>query len=445
MNAHAGQRGALVVIAMVMLAGVAAVGASLSKMQVSGTNVATEYTSGNKSFNVAESALQIGLKQFKDAECDPSQVTGAVPEKEDGSTEVSQSLGDGRSFKLTFCPMDGTCFDNDMMPTDEDVTQAENEKDDPEGTHHPYWHKYKGKYFLKYWFLRGNNEDKHLGPIYRHHHWLHADKREHWRRVQWHRKQCHGPLHHHHNNWDPKCQTGGENSAEEDSINYWMVTAEDTSTSDKPRTLTQVVTCKSGPENTGNLFNGENYNDWDQKYMIDSQTNGVVTFGTSSSSRVIEKLSYRTLTLPNTNGQPVWFHATFNLPVHQDSWFSLVVSVYEGHHRSRQIYCGDNSDGTSQIELNSTNKTIYCRHYVNNVKTSTVTSIQCNGTVDPDCKLSEGKLHFNLGTFDTSEVYGMVVNGKRFKLVDAYLGIADGGTEATAKPELKVGKWVENM
>lgn len=444
MNAHAGERGALVVIAMVMLAGVAAVGASLSKMQVSGTEVAAKYTSGNKSFNIAESALQIGLKQFKDAECDPGQVSGAVPEGDDGSTVVTQTLGEGKSFKLIFCPMDGACFDNDMMPTDEDVTQAENEKDDPEGTHHPYWHKYKGRYFLKYWYLKS-----HMGHKYRHHHWLHADKREHWRKVQWHRKHCHGPLHRHHNNWDSRCMTGGEYSAEEDSANYWMVTAQDTSTGEKSRTLTQVVTCESGPENTGNLFRDANYNDWDRKYMIDSQANGVVTFGTNSSgwnpNTRIEKMSNRTLTLPNTNGQPVWFHATFNLPVYSDSRFSLVVGVDEGYYRTRQIYCGDNSEGTSQVELNSTNNTITCRHYVNNSWTSTSISMKCNGTVDSDCKLSEGKLHFKLGTFDTAEIYGMVVNGKRFKLVDAYLGVEEGGTAATAKPDMKVGKWVENM
>ncbi|MBF0416842.1 MAG: hypothetical protein HQL86_01140 [Magnetococcales bacterium] len=447
MNAHVQQRGALVVIAMVMLAGVAAVGASLSKMQVSGTEVAAKYTSGNKSFNMAESALQIGLKQFKDAECDPSQVTGAAPENVDtGATEVLQSLGENKSFKLTFCPMDSSCFNNDLMPSDEDVTQAENEKDDPEGTHHPYWHKYHGKHFLKYWYLKA-----HMGERYRHHHWLHTDKREHWHRNQLHRKNCHGRHHPHHNNWDFRCQTGGDYSAEEDSVNYWMVTAVDTSTGETPRSLTQVVTCESGPENSGNLFKGTNYNDWDRTTMIDSQTNGVVTFGTDSFgwniNTSIRLLDNHGLTLPNTNGQPVWFHATFPLPVYSDSKFSLEVRANDSNGRYRIIKCGENSEGSDQIELNNAGETIKCRNtlYGHHSSSYTNTSVKCDGSEDGDCKLSEGRLHFNLGTFDTIQIFDMKVNGRRFKLVDAYLGTQEGGTEATAKPEVKVGKWVENL
>ncbi|MEO5344882.1 MAG: hypothetical protein H7834_00715 [Magnetococcus sp. YQC-9] len=445
MNAHARQRGALVVIAMVILAGVAAVGSSLAKMQVSGVSVSTEYTSGNKSFNMAETALQVGLKQFKDAECDPSQVTGAAAEKPDGSTDVTQSLGEGKSFKLTFCPMDATCYDNDLMPTDDEVTEAEN---DPKGDKIP--HGLKGKHYLKHWYIRGE-----MGERYRHHHWRHTDKKEHWWKAQNHRKHCHGRLHPHHNNWDAKCMTGGENSTEEDSINYWMVTAVDTSSPhDKPRTLTQVVTCEPEKEDVGNLFKDANYDDWDRKFtMIDSSTNGVVTFGTISSgsgyNMGIQTLSGSTLDLPasNINGtlQPVWLHATFNLPVSSDSHFNMVVRVVEGAYRVRDIKCGDNSDGREKIELSRGGSSIICRHYINGAPTYTYTSMKCNGSEDEKCELATGQLHFPLGNIDTSKITSIQFTGKRFKLVNAYLGNQDGGTEATKKPILNVGKWVENI
>ncbi|MBF0626879.1 MAG: hypothetical protein HQL91_01520 [Magnetococcales bacterium] len=443
MNTHARQRGALVVIAMILLAGVAAMGGSLAKMQISGVDVAAEYSSGNKSFNLAETAIQMGLKQFKDAECDPSAVTGAAEEDPvTGSTTVTQSLGEMGNVQLIFCPMDGSCYPDSLMPDDEDVNQGTTESADPPDAVHEYWHHKHGKHagWFKWLAYRQN---------YRHHHFRYSDRREHWRKVQHHRKECHGPRHRHHNNYDYRCMAGGSNTADEDSVNYWMLTAVDTSTG-KQRKVSQVFSCESGPENTGNLFTGSNYAPWNPKAMI-TQATGKATFGAissgSSANMAVQVADASTMVLPEDGGQDVWFHGTFKIPAPTGSSLKLTMTVRDNYYWgfTRTILCGDKSNlpgGMSLTKLN--NQTLRCEQTVFSDVKSRI-DIKCDGSVDADCNISQGKLHFNLGKLDTARIRTIRFDGKNTELYDAFLGDKNGGTEATAKPTLNLGQWVDDL
>ncbi|MBF0213986.1 MAG: hypothetical protein HQM00_10570 [Magnetococcales bacterium] len=438
MDKHARQRGAFVVLAMIVLAGVAAMGGSLAKMQVSGVDVAAEFSSGNKAFNMAETAIQVGLKQFKDAECDPSALVGAEAEGVDGSTVVTQSLGEMGGFKLTFCPMDATCYPASLIPDDADVSQAETEVDD-ETPNHSYWHHKHGRHWGWLAWISHKNH-------YRFHHWRHNDKREHWRSVRDHMKMCHGPRHRHHNNHDPKCETGGSVGVE-DSINYWMVAAVDSSTG-KQRTLKQVVSCESGPENVGNLFTGDNRAAWSPSSMI-NQATGMVTFGTSNSTQSIEASDGSELSLPDDEGQDVWFHGTFKTPADAGDYLSFEFQVKkEGYRRyggTRTIRCGEKKNhgsGVNNIDLTKSSTTIRCDRSGGGYYDY---DIKCDGSVDAECNISAGKLHFNLGRFDTAKIKKIEVDGRSTELRDAYLGNKDGGVEATAKPDLKMGQWFEDL
>ncbi|MBF0273391.1 MAG: hypothetical protein HQL98_15185 [Magnetococcales bacterium] len=437
MNTQARQRGALVVLAMILLAGVTAMGGSLAKMQVSGVDVAAEFSSGNKAFNMAETAIQVGLKQFKDAECDPSAVVGAAAEGTDGSTVVTQSLGEMGSFKLTFCPMDAACYPASMIPDDADVTEAETETDEAT-TDYSYWYDRHGKYgrWLSWIAYRSH---------YRYHHWRHADKKEHWRSVRSHMKMCHGPFHRHHNNHDAKCETGGAVSVE-DSINYWMVSAVDTSTG-KQRTLKQVVSCESGPENVGNLFSGNNYAAWSPKSMI-NQVTGVVTFGSTNATKSISANDGSQLSLPEDDGKDVWFHGTFKVPADPGDYLKLdVVVKKDGYRRymgTRTIQCGERKNygsGVNTIDLTKSNTIVRCDRSGG----YGAIEIRCDGSGDPECNISTGKLHFNLGRMDTAKIKEIQISGKSTELRDAYLGSIDGGIEATAKPDLHIGQWFEEL
>ncbi|NGZ07591.1 MAG: hypothetical protein G8237_14695 [Magnetococcales bacterium] len=438
MNTQARQRGALIVMAMFLLAGVAAIGGSLAKMQVSGLDVAAEHSGNNTSFNLAETAIQVGLKQFKDAECDPSQVIGAAAEATDGSTTVTQSLGEIGNVKLIFCPMDGTCFPPAYIPDDEDVNQAETEAQNPPETgYHPHWHRKYGKHAGWYHWI---SYRKH----YRYHHWRHTDKKEHWRHVQRHRKNCHGPFKRHHNNYDYRCMAGGEFSAE-DSVNYWMVTAKDAN-SENQRSVTQLFSCESGPENTGNLFTGNNYTSWNPKAMV-TQGNGKATFGASSGTNMkIEATDMTNLTLPEDGGQDVWFHGTFKVPATSGSFVKFTLTARDPYYwgATRTYVCGDKGKPSDGIVLTKTSQTIRCDQIVWSDVRSRI-EIRCDGTVDPDCNISQGKLHFNLGKLDTARVKSIRFDGKNAELNDAFLGNKDGGTEATAKPNLTVGQWYDDL
>ncbi|MBF0340939.1 MAG: hypothetical protein HQL95_08260 [Magnetococcales bacterium] len=435
MNAHARQRGALVVIAMVMLAGVAAMGGSLAKMQVSGMDAVAQHTAGNKSMSMAETAIQMGLKQFVDAECDPSRVTGATPEQVDGSTVITQNMGDKGSFKITFCPMDGTCYPDSLMPDDEDVNNGQAESGDVAGTYHAHWITKYNKHGRWFEWLAGR-------PNYRYHHWRHTDKREHWRSVQFHRKSCHGPGHPHHDNHNAICESGGTTSVE-DSVNYWIISAQDANGVNK-RVIKQMVSCESGPENTGNLFTGDNYRVWAPAAMI-NRVSGAVTFGTTVSGATadttITAADGSLLLLPEDGWNDVWFHGTFKLPAASGDNLSFTFTVKDRWGYGWNITCGEKNKISSGINLTKNDTTIQC----NNNYFGTTTYMKCDGTNDPECNISTGKLHFNMGKFDTSRVKSVKIKGTSTVLYDAFVGAMDGGVAMTAKPTLNIGKWLEDL
>ncbi len=460
MNNFKQQQGSLVIISMFILAGVAAVGVSLVKMRVSGVDVASEYIGGNSAFSVAESGFQVGLKQFKDAECDPSSITGAAAEGADGSTKVAQSLGKMGGFELNFCPMDGTCFPDALIPSDTDVVQADDDDDDVKGTKHPYWQQKYGKHGKLMEWITGKKQ-------FRYHHKKNDDKRGHWKQVRKHLKACHGPKNRNHHNNDPKCQMNGELGVE-DSVSYWMVTAVDNASNNK-RTLKQIISCDPGEKVVGNLFSGSNYAAWDPKSMID-QSSGTVVFGASSGS---DKNKGNTdhcndgkgndgnkgncvnnsqtlqadgdeLILPDDADQDVWFRATFKQPVTSGANLALALNVKnDGYKKSgsgkQAIECGDSSNVTGGIDLTKSSTTIKC------TRASTSWSIKCDGTEDPDCNISTGKLHINLGKFNTKKVKEIAMTGKSTELYNAFIGAKNEGNPANVKPKLEIGQWSEQL
>ncbi|MBF0294814.1 MAG: hypothetical protein HQL96_06465 [Magnetococcales bacterium] len=426
------QQGALVIIAMAMLAGVAAMGASLAKMQVSGLDAAAEFTSGNKSFNLAETAFRVGFKQFKDGECDPSAITGAAPEGADGSTVISQSLGDAGSFKLVFCPMDGTCYPQSLIPSDAAINQGDDDKDDEKGKSHEHWRQEYGKdgKWLEWIALEKN---------YRKHHYDHSDKREHWRSVRNHLKHCHGPNHKNHNNNDPKCKIG-DTYGVEDPTSYWMVTAVDTTTSNNQRNLVQMVKCTPGEQYGGNLFTGGNYKYWEPLSRIDRYS-GTVVFGWNEKV----KTENDDMTLPNDKDQDVWYRGTFKLPVQSDSkvrfWFEVKNDGYKKYGKGTYtLQCGDVLDLADGIDLNQANTTVKC------LKSDGTTLLtKCDGSVDADCKISAGRLHFNLGKLNTDKVRKIEITGNRTELYNAFLGGKNDGIPGQDPAVLVVGQWGEKL
>ncbi|MBF0178932.1 MAG: hypothetical protein HQM03_02770 [Magnetococcales bacterium] len=429
------QQGALVIIAMAMLAGVTAIGASLAKMQVSGLDAAAEFTSGNKSFNLAETAFRVGFKQFKDGECDPSAITGAAPEGADGSTVISQSLGDAGSFKLVFCPMDGTCYPQSLIPSDAAVAQGEDDRDDEKRKGHGHWRQEYGKdgKWLE-WVV--------LDKGYRKHHFDHSDKKAHWRAVRNHLKHCHGPNHKNHNNNDPKCRIG-DTHGEEDPTSFWMVTAVDTTTSNNQRNLVQMAKCTPGEQYGGNLFTGGNYKYWEPLSRINRDT-GTVVFG--SNDKV--KTENDDLTLPDDQDQDVWFRGTFKLPVQSNSELRFQFEVkndgYKKHGKGTYtVQCGEpggHATDVDDLELEKTSNTIRC---VNSK--GTTTSIKCDGTVDADCKISAGRLHFNLGKMNTDKVRKIEIEGSRTELYNAFVGGEKDGIPGQDPAILVVGQWGEKL
>ncbi|MBF0126094.1 MAG: hypothetical protein HQM02_02685 [Magnetococcales bacterium] len=416
------------------MAGVAAVGASFAKMQVSGMDVSAEYTGGNKSFNVAETAFQVGLKQFKDAECDPAAVIGAAPEGADGSTIVTQAMGEMGSFKLTFCPLGEACFPDSLMPTDTDVEQGREDNDDGPETKNPYWHNKYGKHGKWLEWLSRNHH-------FQYHHNRHSDKWHHWKDARNHLKHCHGPHHRHHNNRDPKCDFDGETGVE-DPVSLWMVTAVDSSSGNQ-RTLIQTVSCDPGDMVGGNLFTGVNYAAWPNHKGLINKSTGTVDFDEGGGDETV-RADGDELLLPEDGGQDVWFRGTFKLPAVAGSSLEFEFKVKNDGYRkqgrgTRTIQCGDTMDIGDGITLTRNSTTIRCASH------GTSASIKCDGTVDADCNISAGKLHFNLGKMDTDKVKEIEIKGQRTELYNAFVGARNDGVPAQAKAKLEIGTWGEKL
>lgn len=434
MNRFNRQQGSLVMISMFVLAGVAAVGVSLAKMRVAGVEVASEYIGGSQAFNVAESGFQVGLKQFKDNQCNPGDITGAEQEGADGSIVLSQSLGEMGGFKLIFCPMDGSCYPESMLPSDTDVTQVEQEKKDhddwkkhgkgSDGKNHDYWKKYGKDGEWKKWISSNDH--------YRKHHKKHTDKREHWRDARKHLKECHGKHKGHHE--ESKCKTG--ESSVDDSISYWMITAVDNASGNQ-RTLQQFVSCDPGEKVGGNLFTSFNDNKsaWDPASMIG--VDGMVTF---TGKHDIEAEDGK-VELPAVTGNDFWFFATFakNPPTNNSANLQIKFTMKN----DVTIKCGDSSNVNDGMKLTLSNATIKCTQSGDDIPTTSIT-LKCDGSQDSGCKIADGKLHFNVGKFDPTQLEEVEMTGQNIYLSNANMGTKEDNP-TTPKPKLILGQWGENL
>ncbi|MEO5372031.1 MAG: hypothetical protein H7833_18335 [Magnetococcus sp. DMHC-1] len=94
------QQGSLVIVAIVLMTVLGVIGVVMSKMYVSGNKASAENVSGDKALNLAEAGTQSILKQLKDKNCDPTQLSGAVQSGSD--VVVTQTIAGQGQFSATF-------------------------------------------------------------------------------------------------------------------------------------------------------------------------------------------------------------------------------------------------------------------------------------------------------------------------------------------------------